>query len=185
LRSQNQAQAKVDTVQAAAMALYRVERDLRNTRPGSVYACTTGATPACTLPGVTPSPTAAIVLVTAYKNGTGQFQFDASSGRPEWQGATVYWIDAAGNLNMAFDSPAGFVPGTSSQGSTLSSTQAALAVTDVLASGGTAVARFVQQMWLARPATGNTVTFEMQAQSTVSGALNETTYRTDVEARND
>ena len=57
LRSQDQTQAKVDTVQAAAMALYRVQRDLRNTDIGSVYACTTGASPACATPGPTLSST--------------------------------------------------------------------------------------------------------------------------------
>jgi len=47
LRSQSETQAKVDTIQAAAMALYRVERDLRNTTITYVYACTTGPTPSC------------------------------------------------------------------------------------------------------------------------------------------
>jgi type II secretory pathway pseudopilin PulG len=182
LRSQNQTQAKVDTVQAAAMALYRVERDLRNTRPGSIYACTTGVSPTCAPPPTAPAPTSAIVMVTAYQRGLGPFQVDQTTGTPDWQGATVYWVDSQGNLNVAFDIPSGYVHGTTS---TLSRTQAAQAVTDVFTTGGTAIARFVQQISLAQPPVGNTVTFQMLAQSTVSGALNETTYQTDVETRND
>lgn len=177
LRSQNQTQAKVDTVQAAAMALYRLERDLRNSELTSVYACTTSGTPACTQPTAL-TPTSAIVVATAYQQGTGQFQFDQTTGKPNWQGATVYWVDSSGNLKVAFDS------GGSTPGSPVNATQAAQAVTDVL-SNGTTIARFVEQMSVEIPATGNVLSLELQAQSSVSGALNETTYQTNIEPRND
>lgn len=177
LRSQNQTQAKVDTVQAAAMALYRVERDLRNTELTSIYACTTTGTPTCTQPTAL-TATSAIVVATAYQQGTGAFQFDASDGKPDWQGATVYWIDSSGNLKVAFDGTVG------TPGSPVNSTQAAQAVSDELTKGFT-IARFVQQMSLGIPLTGNVANFQMQAQSTVSGTLNETTYQTDIEPRND
>lgn len=179
LRSQDQTQAKVDTVQAAAMALYRVQRDLRNTDIGSVYACTTGASPACATPGPTLSSTAAIVLPTAYLSGTGPFQLDAVTAKPYWQGATVYWVDAIGNLNVAFDQPSTFA-----QDHLLNSVDAQNAVSDVTARGGMQLARFVERLSLSAPAPGRTLTFQMQAQSTVNGALNETTYQTDIETRN-
>src|SRR5579863_3675035 len=67
LRSQNQTQAKVDTVQAAAIALYRVQRDLRNTSWSSVWACTTTGTPTCTQP-TTSTATQALVVLTAYQS---------------------------------------------------------------------------------------------------------------------
>lgn len=182
LRSQNQTQAKVDTVQAAAMALYRLERELRNTELTSIYACTTSATPACTQPTALTS-TPAIVVATAYQNGTGQFQFDPSSGKPNWQGATVYWVDTSGNLKVAFVSNATL--GITTPDTPISATNAPIAVTSAM-TGGTTIARFVQQMSLQFPATSsNMLSVELQAQSTVSGALNETTYQTDVEPRND
>jgi len=181
LRSQSETQAKVDTIQAAAMALYRVERDLRNTTITYVYACTTGPTPSCNIAPTTLTATSAIVMSSAYQPGNGQFQFSTSTGKPTWQGAAVYWIDGGGNLNYAFDQP------TSSGwtvGNTLTGPQAQQAVTDVMANGGMQLARFVQQMSVAVPNNGHQVSFQMQAQSTVGSASNETTYRTDLETRN-
>jgi type II secretory pathway pseudopilin PulG len=179
LRSQAQTQAKVDTVQAADMALYRIERDLRNTDSGLVYTCTTGSTPSCAVPATTLTATSAIVMPSAYKSGTGQFQLLAASGSPNWQGATVYWIDSNGNIDVAFDLPPGYTKGT-----TLRASDAANAVADVTASGGMQLARFVQQLSLAVPGVGNQIDFQLKAQSTVNGALNETTYSTHVETRN-
>jgi len=179
LRSQSQTQAKVDTVQAAAMALYRIERDLRNTTIFYIYTCSTGSAPVCSAAPATLTTTNAVVMSTAYQSGTGQFQFSTSTGKPTWQGAAVYWIDASRNLNYAFDQPAGWTLGT-----TINGPQAQQAITDVTASGGMQLARFVQQMSLSVPNNGHQVSFQMQAQSTVGSASNETTYQTDLETRN-
>lgn len=178
LRSQNQTQAKVDTVGAAATALYRVERDIRDATVGSIWSCTTGGSPACALPATALTATTAIVLPTAYQSGTGQFQLTAS-GTPKWQGAVVYWVDATGDLEVAFDKP-----GTYTVGNTLSRPDAQNAVRDVTANGGLHLARSIQQLSLAVPGVGHKVSFQMQAQSTVGSASNETTYQTDLETRN-
>jgi type II secretory pathway pseudopilin PulG len=180
LRAQHQTQAKVDTVQAAAMALYRVQRDLRNTDALGIFVCTTGSSPSCTSPFATITPTSAIVITTAYANGTGPFQFDATSGTPVWQGATVYWVDSEGNLDVAFDWPSGFVRGAS----TITSTQAAAAVRDVTTAGGMQLARFVERLALAEPPASHIVSLQLQAQSTDGEATNETAYQTDLETRN-
>ena len=179
MRSQNQTQAKVDTVQAADMALYRIERDLRNTDAGLIWACTTGATPSCGPPSTTLAITQAIVMPTAYLNGTGHFQ-TTLQGKPNWQGATVYWVDAKGDIDVAFDQPPLYA-----QGSGLSALQAEAAVKDV-SNRGMQLARFVQQLSLGVPGgiNGSQVSFQMRAESTVNGALNETTYQTNVETRN-
>jgi len=180
LRSQSQTQAKVDTVQAAAMALYRIERDLRNTTSGSIFVCTTGATPSCSAPSTTLTATSAIVMPTAYQNGTGQFQFKSATGTPNWQGVAVYWTDARGNLDFAFDPPTSY---GGAVGNTPTAPQAKQAVIDVTASGGMQLARFVELLSLAVPAS-HQISFQMQAQSTVGNASNETTYQTDLETRN-
>ena len=185
LRSQSQTQAKTDTVQAAAMALYRLQRDVRNSTFDKIYTCTTGALPACTSPLTTLTPTSAIVITSAYDNGTGQFQLvpsGAKVGAPMWQGATVYWVDSVGNLEVGFDTPSasGYV-----KGNPLTPLQAAAAVTDVTAQGGTQLARFVEQLSIGvDPLIQHRVSLQLQAQSTVGGASNETTYRTDLETRN-
>lgn len=180
LRSQSQTQAKVDTVQAAAMALYRIERDLRNSTVGDIFTCTTGASPTCALAPTALTNTSAIVMPTAYLLGTGPFQLNLGSGLPQWQGATVYWVDSTGALEVAFDKPTGYVVGN-----TLKSTDAQNAVTDVTTRGGMRIARFVEKIALGIPANhGTTVSFQLTAQSTINGAFNETTYQTDLETRN-
>jgi type II secretory pathway pseudopilin PulG len=180
LRSQSQTQAKVDTVQAAAMAFYRIQRDLRNSDAAQLWVCTIGASPTCTRPAATLTTTQAIVVQTAYQNGTGRFQL-TTTGAPLWQGATVYWVDSQGNLDVAFDRPSSYTVGGN-----LTQADAQNAVTDVTTRGGMQLARFLQQISLAFPGAGfgHSLSFQMKAQSTVNGAYNETTYETDVETRN-
>lgn len=179
LRSQSHTQAKVDTVQAAAMALYRLERDLRNSSVDQIFVCTTGATPSCSVPSSAPATAQALVVSSAFAGGKGAFQLQ-STGLPNWQGATVYWVDAVGNLDVAFDGS----PGTFHTGQPLTASQAQAAVTDVTSSGGMQLARFVETLSIGVPPSGHEVTLELQARSTVNGANNETTYTTDVETRN-
>jgi len=180
LDAQNRTQAKVDTVQAAAMALYRVERDVRNTDAGSIWTCTTSGTPVCVAPSTALTATSAIVIATAYTNGTGQFQLTAS-GTPNWQGASVYWVDADGNLTYTFDplTSASYV-----QGTPLRASDAQTAVSDAMANGGKQLARWIQQMSIAEPGYVHQVSFQLQTRSTVGAASNETTYQTDLETRN-
>jgi hypothetical protein len=181
LRSQPQTQAKVDTVQAAAMALYRLERDIRNTSISSIWVCTTDTTPACTQATTLPSLTTAgaIVMPSAYQEGTGQFQLQAS-GKPNWQGATVYWVDASGDLEVGFNTPS-----TYSIGNALTATDAQNAVLNVTASGGMHLARFTERLALAVPSSSqNIVLLQLQARSTIGEASNETTYQTHLETRN-
>ncbi len=181
LRSQHQTQAKVDTVQAAAMALYRLERDIRNTSISSIWVCTTDASPACTQATTLSSLTTAgaIVMPSAYANGTGQFQLQGN-GKPKWQGATVYWVDAAGDLEVGFNAPS-----TYSIGNALTATDAQNAVLNVTASGGMHLARFTQKLALAVPSSSqNIVLLQLQARSTIGEASNETTYQTHLETRN-
>jgi len=179
MNAQNRTQAKVDTVQGAAVALYRIERDLRNTNLGSIYACTTTGAPICAVPASTLGSTDALVIVSAYRNGTGQFITQSSSGKPYWQGADIYWVDANGVLNFAF-----VVPALYTQGNLLSAADARTAVADVLTTGGTGIAQPVEQMSIAVPNVGHKVSFQLKIQSTIGTAINETTYQTDLETRN-
>lgn len=179
MRSQSQAQAKVDTVQAADMALYRMERDIRNTTLNQIFSCTTGASPVCTVPPATLATTNAIVVACAFKNGNGAFQL-TTTGTPKWQGATVYWVDAKGNIDVGFDKPSTYIVGNA-----LTLTDADNAVVDVQNNGGMQLARFVETLSLGEPAaSGHKVALQMEALSAVNGASNETTYRTDLETRN-
>ena len=181
VNAQSRSQAKVDTVQAVAMALYRVERDLRSTKSDSIWACTTSGTPICTAPTAALAPTDAIVVATAYANGTGQFQLNAA-GKPNWQGAAVYWVDSNGYLNFAFDFPTttGY-----QAGNLLSAADARAALNDVIANGGKQLAQPIEQMSIAvPPSTANKVSFQLQTRATEGAASNELTLQTDLETRN-
>jgi prepilin-type N-terminal cleavage/methylation domain-containing protein len=177
VRAQSQAQAKVDTVQTAASALYRIERDVRESDSDDVFACTTGGTPTCSHPTSFDTTTSAICVLTAYQNGNGQFQTKNSTDAPNWQGVEVYWVDSTNDLNVKFDPPSGYSPGN-----TLSIPLCQIAVADVTSSVQE-LAHNVQQLFVAVPSQ-HVVRLRLQAQSTINGSLNETTYNTDILTRN-
>lgn len=190
LRAQSQSAAKLDTVQSAAAALYRIQRDLRQTYYLSAYACTTGAGATCSQPTSFSTTTSAIALMTAYQNGTGPFQITQGSspnvGQPNWQGVTVYWIDSSGALHWAFYQPkSGQVFPQSGQGFGLQSGTAAAAVAAATTGGvsSTQIAVNIQQLAAAFSGQVNIISIQMQSQSTENGSVNETTYRSDVLAR--
>lgn len=185
MRSQNRTQAKLDTVQSAAVALYRIQRDLRQTYYDGTWACTTGSSASCSQP-TSFGTTTAIAFPTAYQNGTGQFQLQAigssNPGQPKWQGVMVYWIDAEGDLRWAFDAnPTGFTD------EHVTSATAAKAVADATTGvvTGTEITADVQQLAVAIDLTRpNIISLQMQAHGTENSSVNETTYRSDVLARN-
>ncbi len=186
LRSQSRSQAKLDTVQSAVTALYRIQRDLRRTYFLGAYACTTGSQAQCTQPASFGS-TAAIAFPTAYQNGTGQFQLQtggSNPGDPNWQGVMVYWLDSSGNLKWAFDpNPTGFTTGND----LITAATAAAAVSDATTGvvTNTTIATNVENLSAAISSSNpNIISLQMQAQSTENGSINETTYRSDVLTRN-
>jgi hypothetical protein len=171
---------KLDAVQAAAVALSRIERDLRNTDLGSVYACTISATPTCAAPTTALSSTPALVIVSAYNNGTGKF-VQSFTGKPGWQGADVYWVDPDGTLRFAFDTPASTLY---IRGDLLSISDAKAAVVDALGSGGAQLASPVERMSIAVPNIGHQVSFQLKIKSNTGAATSETIFRTDLVTRN-
>jgi hypothetical protein len=93
----------------------------------------------------------------------------------------VYWIDSAGNLNWAFDVPIGYIPKLNP-----STSDAAKAVADATTGVDpvTKIAANIQQLAIVvLPTQTNIVELQMIAQSTQNGSVNETTYRSDVLAR--
>jgi type II secretory pathway pseudopilin PulG len=186
LQSPARSQAKLDTVQAAAQALYRIQRDLRQTYYLSAFACTTGAGASCSQPTAFATSLPAIAMITAHQSGTGQFAVAGTGsnlGYPNWQGVTVYWIDANGALHWAFYQPSGFPE--SGPAGPLSANDAAAAVAAATTGSvtGTQIATGITQLSAAWEGQPNVISFEMIAQSTENGHINETTYRSDVLAR--
>lgn len=91
-RGQSQVQAQTDSIQSTALALYKVQRDVRQSNIGGVLACTTVPIVVCTQPTSAPGAqqTQAIAIVTA-DNGTGQF-VPNNAGLPKWHGFVLYWL---------------------------------------------------------------------------------------------
>lgn len=181
----NRQQAKVDTIQAATRAMYRMERDLRMTSPSAVYACTYPAPSTCTSPtaiqGLT--STQVIAIATPRVNGNGQPKWDPSNGQPVWQGFNVYWLapdpNDATKTNLMFKyTTATIQPGTFT-GADNSSVNTAISATDaeLLATGVTDLQTFMDP-------TNNIVGFKFKAQATDGGHTNETTLQSNVNTRN-
>jgi prepilin-type N-terminal cleavage/methylation domain-containing protein len=90
-RSQSQVQAQTDSIQSTALALYKVQRDVRQSNIGGVLACTTVPVVVCTQPSASNAQqTQAIAIVTA-DNGSGQF-VPNNAGSPKWHGFVLYWL---------------------------------------------------------------------------------------------
>jgi type II secretory pathway pseudopilin PulG len=108
LRSPTQMQAQVDEVDAGALALYKVQRDARQSDINGVFNCSTAPVVACTQQtGSTPVNTQAIAI--AGDDGTTQFVNVVNNiGQTKWKGYVIYWLapSAAGvgmDLMRAFE----------------------------------------------------------------------------------
>ena len=89
LKSPAQMQAQVDEVDAAALALYKVQRDARQSDVNGVFNCSTAPLVVCAQQvGSVPSNTQAIAI--AGDNGTTQFVNNL--GGTKWKGYVVYWL---------------------------------------------------------------------------------------------
>ncbi len=174
-------QAKVDTVQAATRAMYRIERDIRMSDPSAVYACTYPAPTTCNAiaPGVLTS-TQVFVIASPRLNGTGQAKWD-SNGAPVWQGFNVYWLvsDGKGGYNLMYVFTTATVQPGTFLGSDNKSVNDAISVDtpELLATGVTELKTFMDS-------NSSTVGFKFTAQATVDGHTNETNFESNTEARN-
>jgi len=93
LRAPGQEQAKVDTVEAVAKAVYRMQSDVRQSTKGGIYYCTNVVPTTCTAPAVGASPAPAQTLViTSPRNGPAGPLTISSAGSAQQQGYNVYWL---------------------------------------------------------------------------------------------
>jgi hypothetical protein len=85
-----QMQSQVDTVNTAAIALYKIRRDFSEGDTAGVMVCSITPSVVCTSPGPGLTSTQALVVATA-ENSLGVFQVDAN-GYPAWTGLHIYWL---------------------------------------------------------------------------------------------
>jgi hypothetical protein len=178
-------QAKIDTVQTGSMALYRLQRDIREGQVNGVYACSYPGPSICLTPSTAPTlgSVQALAILTARLNGN-DYSVLSNTGWPSWQGFQVYWLVPDGsangtyNLMYAFHQSNGFLPGSLASG-------ADTAVTAALQSNSaTTVARNILSLNIDQDANSKTIGASVSVQSTVDGKVNETTYQGDSFARN-
>lgn len=182
----NREQAKVDTINAAVQSLYKMQRETRQSDAAGVFACTTTATPTCTQP-TSLTQTSALVVVTPKLNGAPNI--DATSGQPKWQGFFVYWLQASTDPNNAgnFDLKTAFVANSTlgSGAAGLTPSNAQQAVTSAMAgTAGTMATGTIKSLTVAILPAQNTVRLQLAAQTIVGGRINETSFASDIFARN-
>ncbi len=177
-------QAKVDSLQTTARGLYRIQRDLRQSDAGGVFACdTSGATPVCSQPGGM-TTTRAIAVVSAQSNG--QANWSPANGQPQWKGFNVYWLmsnsSGSNDLREMFVADNTLGIGPSGLPNIAKAQQAVTAAMN--SSNPTNATTNVLTMSIAVSPSANTVGFKYVAQSTVHGRTNRTSFESDTYARN-
>jgi hypothetical protein len=175
--------AKVDTLQAAAKAFYRMQRALHESTSTGVYVCTYPAPTTCSAPStIALADTSVIAIISPRKNGNGQVMFDPT-GAPQYMGYDVYWLvpDANGtaSLSYAFNDPTGgsIIPGV---------TQSVdAAVDNALAGTPTFVAQSITDLQVGNfSSTSRTIGLKMLAKAIEGTKTNETSFESDTATRN-
>ena len=91
VKSPLQMQSQVDTVNTAAIALYKIRRDFSQGDTNGVLVCSITPTVSCSTPPSTATSTQALAVVTD-DNGAGVFNVDPITGYPAWSGIYIYWL---------------------------------------------------------------------------------------------
>jgi type II secretory pathway pseudopilin PulG len=176
-----------DLVQSANQALYQIQRDVRQSDPNGIFACsTTGGAVTCT-PGsdlAAPTDVQYLAVLTARDGGDGMVQWDIS-GRPAWTGFIVYWLSPDGS--GANDLASGFAPAQIAPGA-----NPAILNADVINAVGSATA-VADPSIIAHSILGvktmvdiakDRVAIRITSQSTDGTDTNSTSVQSDAYARN-
>jgi hypothetical protein len=183
LNAPNVQQAKIDTVQTGAIALYRLQRDVRQGQDNGVYVCTYPAPSTCSTPSAAPTlaNVQVIAILTARANGSGFAQW-SNTGSPSWTGFQVYWLASDGNgtynLTYAFSQSTGFQPGASAASADTAVSAALQSTSPVV------IAQHLLSIQMDHSAVSKMIGFVVAAQSTDGNKTNETSYEGDTFARN-
>jgi type II secretory pathway pseudopilin PulG len=137
LRSPAQMQSQVDEVNAAALALYKVQRDTRQSDAGGVFNCATSPVVTCVQQlGPVPVNTQAIAI--AGDDGGTQF-VNQNTSQTKWQGYIIYWL-APSTSGVGFDLMRAFEAVNPPNGIPLINGVPQFQTTDAVASVTTAIA---------------------------------------------
>ena len=186
LRAPGQEQAKVDTVQAVAKALYRIQRDVRQSTKSGVYYCTNVVPTTCTAPvvGATPAP-AQTLVITSPRSGTSGPLSISSTGTAIQQGYNVYWLQANPNNPNESDLVYSFVANPAGwQDQSLYISQNVVDPTIGSTVKPQIVVESVTGISVGLLSSTNDVQLSLTAQSNDSPSTNESTFVADTTFRN-
>lgn len=184
LNATTQMQAKGDSLNTDVQGMYRMQRDLRQSDANDVFVCTASGS-SCAAPSGSLASTSVLAIVTD-KSSSGGWGFSSNDGTSAWTGFMIYYLAAntsgANNLKMKFvaDGTLGI-----KSSSTVTAAKAAVAAASAIASSDAeTVAAGVQQLLVSAQPSSQTIGLKLQAQSTVSGRTNYSTFESDTYARN-
>jgi len=193
LKGPLEAQSQVDNVQQAALALYKIQRDTRQSRLSGIFNCSVTPVVACSPQGGQATSTQALVIVTA-DNGSGQFKVDtgsqnngATAGDPKWQGFIVYWLSpnadgTSNDLKRAFFPLA--IASKNNGAPIVAAADAVTALTIVLAvTGAVTVAQDVRSISAAEDSTTGILALRVDG-GTTSGNLSSMSLSGNTYVRN-
>jgi prepilin-type N-terminal cleavage/methylation domain-containing protein len=181
-------QAQTSLVQSTDGALYRIQRDIRQSDPNGIFVCS-GAPPpsSCTLASslATPTQTQYMAILTAHTDGDGAMNWD-ESGRPAWTGFQIYWLDpdvADGGNTLEY----GFAPATIQPGTdpVILNADVVQAVDGAItSSSAAAVARSIQDIQTSVDVARDSVAVRIGSTSSGGSAAGSTLVQSDTYARN-
>jgi type II secretory pathway pseudopilin PulG len=187
LNAPAQVQAKTSTAQTAAQVLYRIGRDLRMSNANGIYTCTADVIPTCAAPTTALAGTTRIAIVTPI-DANGQLQIDPTANAPAWTGVRTYCLiaNASGtsDIRYGFAPIAGIAPGADGVKALSMSTVASGVAQACAATSATTVATNVDGIQLSVDPASGTIGLRLVARTNVGGKTNETTYRSEIHARN-
>jgi type II secretory pathway pseudopilin PulG len=175
-------QAKADTLQSAASGYYRLQRDVRASDIGGDYACTTTGTITCTQTASTMTSTPALAIVTPMSGSN--FVSSSTTGKPTWQGVTVYWIATVSGRTNLYRAYVAF--GSAIQAPTEpTAAQVQSAVTTAVGTSGPSIDMANASSLSADfNATSNVLGLKVSVAASEGGRTNETSFESDTYARN-
>jgi hypothetical protein len=181
-------QVQTSLVQSTDDALYRIQRDVRQSDPNGIFICTGSMPPtSCVLASslTTATSTQYLAILTAHTDGDGLINWD-DDGRPAWTGFDIYWLvpDASGPgyaLDYAFE-PASIQPGTDPVILNADVLQAVTSATS--SSSAIAIARSVSEIETDVDVSRDSVAIRIASYAADGSASNETQVRSDTYARN-
>ncbi len=182
-----QMQSQVDTVNTAAIALYKMRRDFSQGDTNGVMVCKTTPVVSCSTPPTAATTTQALVVVTD-DFGTGKFNVDQITGYPVWTGVYVYWLQL-NSTGTAYDLMRAYEPATiTAVNGVPNNVNAALATTAVTAamliSPAPVLTNNIADMELGISGTPSTINFELIA-GTIGGVdKTQTNFQGGTYARN-